>query len=228
MVILRFCIKWKIFCKGSIFIVDFPLHREYPIPNIVNEKKFRQRFREVFDKTLIDKIINSEINQWSEVDWKGIMLKDGIVWINCDEGKIIAVNYQSEFEKKLRKDLIVKEKENVHMSLKDFESPAYKIKTKSYLIRVDKLSNGKYRYASWKIDERESLKPGIILNNGDLEFDGSVGNHIITFINGNYTYKIWWCSKKYALFLNISKIDIKERGQVNFLGSSCIFAEKKG
>lgn len=62
--------------------------------------------------------------------WRGIMLDNGTIWIDSDEGKIIAVNYQSDFEKKLRKELINKEKENVHVSLKTFESPTYKIKTK--------------------------------------------------------------------------------------------------
>ena len=119
------------------------------------------------------------------------MLDNGVVWIDSYEGKITAVNYQSGFEKNLKKDLINKEKENVHISLKTFESPTYKIKTKKYLIRIDKLSNDKYRYASWKISEKESSKPDIILKNGELEFQGSGGNHVITFSNGNYIYKVY-------------------------------------
>ena len=172
-------------------IINFPLRREYPIPNIENEKEFKQRFNEVFDKALIDTIANSEINQWSEVGWRGIMFENGIVWIDSDEGKIIAVNYQSEFERKRKHNLITKEKENLHLSLKNFESPTYRIKTQKYLIRIDKLSNNKYRYASWKISEKESSKPDIILNTGEIEFLGSGGNHIITFTNQNYTYKIY-------------------------------------
>ena len=172
-------------------IIDFPLRREYPIPNIKNEEEFKQRFSEVFDKTLIDKIANSETSQWSEVGWRGIMLENGIVWIDSYEGKITAVNYQSELEKKLKKDLIAKERESLHISLKEFERLTYKIKSKNYLIRIDKLSNEKYRYASWKISENESTKPDIILSNGELEFSGSGGNHIIIFTNGNYTYKVY-------------------------------------
>ena len=171
--------------------VNFPLRREYPIPEIKNKEQFRQRFNEVFDKILINKIANSKLSQWSEMGWRVIMLDNGTVWIESDEGKIIAINYQSDFEKKLRKDLINKEKQNVHSSLKSFESPTYKIKTKKYLIRIDELENKKYRYASWKINEKESSKPDLILNNGELEFQGSGGNHVITFINGNYTYKVY-------------------------------------
>ena len=119
------------------------------------------------------------------------MLNNGAVWMANSDGKITSVNYQSDFEKKLRKDLIAKEKENLHSSLKTFESPTYKIKTKNYLIRIDELANHKYRYASWKIGKKESSKPDLILDNGELKFQGSGGNHTITFDNNNYTYKIY-------------------------------------
>ena len=172
-------------------ITNFPLTREYPIPSIKNKKELKKRFNEVFDKTLVAKIANSKINQWSEVGWRGIMLDNGIVWIESDGGKITAVNYQSDFEKKLKKDMIAKEKDNLHLSLKTFKSPTYKIKTKNYLIRIDKLTDYKYRYASWKINNLESSKPDLILNNGELKFEGSGGNHVITFSNGKYTYKVY-------------------------------------
>lgn len=171
--------------------VNFPLRREYPIPEIKNREQFKQRFNEVFDEVLINEIADSRLKQWSEVGWRGIMLNNGTVWMDSDEGKIIAVNYQSDFEKKLRKELIDKEKENVHSSLKTFESPTYKIETKNYLIRIDELESKKYRYASWKISKKESSKPDLILTNGELEFQGSGGNHVITFTNGNYIYKVY-------------------------------------
>ena len=172
-------------------IIRFPLDRQYPIPSIRNKKEFIKRFSEVFDKILIDKIANSKIEQWSEVGWRGIMLDDGVVWMSNSDGIITAVNYQSAFEKKLRSDLIAKEKENLHISLKTFENPTYKIKTKTSLIRIDKLKDNIYRYASWKIGENESSKPDIIIDNGELEFEGSGGNNVITFIKNNFTYKIY-------------------------------------
>lgn len=172
-------------------IISFPLDRQYPIPSIRNKKEFIKRFSEVFDKILIDKIASSKIEQWSEVGWRGIMLDDGVIWMSSSDGIITAVNYQSAFEKKLRSDLTAKEKENLHISLKTFENPTYKIKTKTSLIRIDELKDNKYRYASWKIGEDESSKPDIIIDNGELEFEGSGGNNVITFIKNNFTYKIY-------------------------------------
>jgi len=172
-------------------IINFPLYRQYPIPPINDKKEFTKRFSEVFDQDVIDEIANSKIEQWSEVGWRGIMLDTGILWMANSDGIITAVNHQSNLERKLRKDLIAREKENLHNSLKSFESPTHKIKTEKYLIRIDELAADKYRYASWKIGEKESSKPDIILSNGKLEFEGSGGNYVITFVAGNYTYKVY-------------------------------------
>lgn len=171
--------------------ISFPLYRQYPIPPVNDKEEFKKRFSEVFDQVLIDKIANSKINQWSEVGWRGIMLDNGVLWMANSDGIITTVNYQSDFEKNLRTDLIAKDKDNLHTSLKTFQSPIYKIKTNKYLIRIDELTDYKYRYASWKVDEKESSKPDIVLNNGQWEHQGSGGNHVINFVNGIYTYKVY-------------------------------------
>lgn len=172
-------------------IIRFPLDREYPIPPIKNKKEFQKRFAEVFDEVLINKIATSTIDQWVEVGWRGIMLDSGSVWMANSDGIITGVTYQSEVEKKLRGDLINKEKESLHVSLKTFESPTHKIITKNHLIRIDELIDDKYRYASWKRGTPESSKPDLILDNGVLEFQGSGGSYIITFLNGDHTYTIY-------------------------------------
>lgn len=171
--------------------ISYPLYRQHPIPPIKDKEELKKRFSEVFDQILIDKIANSKISQWSEVGWRGIMLDNGDLWMANSDGVITTVNYQSDFEKKLRTNLISRDKDNLHVSLKTFQSPVYKIETNKYLIRIDELPNNKYRYASWKVDEKETSKPDIILNNGQWEHLGSGGNHVITFANGIYTYKVY-------------------------------------
>ena len=172
-------------------IISFPLDRQYPIPSIKNRIEFIKRFNEVFDQILIDHITKSKIEQWTEVGWRGIMLDDGRVWMANSDGIITDVTYQSEIENKLRNELISKEKEHLHHSLKSFENPICKLKTNTSLIRIDEQTNNKYRYASWKISDEESSKPDIVIKNGQMEFEGSGGNHVITFIKGNYTFKVY-------------------------------------
>ncbi|MFX4235680.1 hypothetical protein ACOL3F_07015 [Aliarcobacter butzleri] len=170
-------------------VIKYPLKRQYPIPSIKNQEELKKRFSEVFDDKLIEEIKNSKIEDWSEMGWRGIMLNQGTLWLNFDE-IIIAINYQSDFEKRLREDLIRKEKEQLDSSLKEFIEPTYKIKTKNFLIRIDKIDDSKYRYSSWKIGKSESSKPDLVLLNGEIEYSGTIGYQYFIFKNRNYTYEI--------------------------------------
>lgn len=170
-------------------VIKYPLKRQYPIPSIKNQEELKKRFSEVFDDKLIEEIKNSKIEDWSEMGWRGIMLNQGTLWLNFDE-IIIAINYQSDFEKRLREDLIREEKEQLDSSIKEFIEPTYKIKTKSFLIRIDKIDDSKYRYSSWKIGKSESSKPDLVLLNGEIEYSGTIGYQYFTFKNRNYTYEI--------------------------------------
>lgn len=175
---------------GISKIISYPLNREYPIPSIKNEADLKKRFSQIFDQKIINEISNSKIDQWSKVGYRGIMFDDGNLWIESD-GKIIAINFESDFELNQRKSLINNDKKKLYSSLKSFNLPLYKFKTKNHLIRVDQLENGKYRYVSWKTGKSESSKPDLILTNGELQFDGSGGNHTITFKKGEFNYKIY-------------------------------------
>ncbi|WP_418178850.1 hypothetical protein ACNSOO_07520 [Aliarcobacter lanthieri] len=170
-------------------LIKYPLKRQYPIPSIKNQEELKKRFSEVFDDELIKEIKNSKIEDWSEMGWRGIMLNQGTLWLNFDQ-IIIAINYQSDFEKRLRENLIKQDKEQLHSSLKDFIEPTYKIKTKNFLIRIDKIDDSKYRYSSWKIGKSESSKPDLVLLNGEIEYQGTIGYQYFTFKNRNYTYEI--------------------------------------
>jgi len=94
--------------KKIIDLIHYPLKRQYPIPQINNKLEMNERYEIVFDETLLNIIKNSSIEtDWSDVGWQGIMLGNGKVWIDYN-GKIIAVNYQSQQENVLRKNIITK------------------------------------------------------------------------------------------------------------------------
>lgn len=170
-------------------LVAYPLEREYPIPSIKNKEEFLKRFDEVFDSKLITMIVNSNTSKdWSVVGWRGVMFQLGDIWLD-EDGNCISVNYQSDAEVKIKTELIAKDKQNLHNSLSDFRRPVCVLETKKYRIRIDELSQGKYRYASWKINARISEKPDMIVQNGEYVPEGSGGNHHYTFKNGKYTYE---------------------------------------
>ncbi len=169
-------------------IIAYPLKREYPLSDIDNEIEFEKRYNEIFDDSLKNKIISSNIGtDWSTVGWRGIMLNNGDLWLDYD-GRLLSINYQSGFERDKRIELIENDKISIHESLKDFKEPILIIETKKFKIRIDKLNNTKYRYASWSIDSKMSEKPDLIIKDGNWIPEGSGGNHRYEFINGNYKY----------------------------------------
>ncbi|MDP2634963.1 MULTISPECIES: hypothetical protein [unclassified Pseudoalteromonas] len=169
-------------------LIRYPLKRRYPLPAIKNEAELIERFDEVFDETLIKQVAKSNIDtDWDKVGWRGIMLNSGIVWVDTD-GKIIGINHQTAKEQSLAENLITADKQALHPSVSTFTKPILDWQTAKYRVRVDNLGDGNYRYASWSKGKKTSDKPDIVLLKGELEFEGSGGNHSYTFKNGRYSY----------------------------------------
>ena len=172
-------------------IISYPIQRPYPIPHIRNKQELKNRYSEIFDDSLTSLIANSNIKEdWSDMGWRGIMLHNGIVWLDYD-GRLITTNYNSDKEKTIEEKWINYERELLHTDLKDFKKPIHTIETDRFIVRVDLLENKKYRYASWSIDSDLSSIPDLVINNGEWTPDGSGGNHQFTFTNGGYSYIVY-------------------------------------
>ena len=115
------------------------------------------------------------------------MFNRGKLWLNYD-GSLIAVNYQSSKEKKDRERLIVIDKKLIHSSINKYLQPKLLLETEKFRIRIDELTNGDYRYASWSVNSIMSEKPDLVINNGIWLPDGSGGNNHFEFVNGTYKY----------------------------------------
>lgn len=177
--------------EGVAAFISFPLGRDYPIPDVKNKADFIKRYDQIFDTTLKNEIIKSNAaKDWSEVGWRGIMLNQGTLWIDTD-GKIISINYQSQYEKDLKNKLIETEKGKLHPSIAKFKVPEYILETSKFRIRIDDLGNDNYRYASWSIKQKMSEKPDLIITNGKWIPDGSGGNSYFDFKKGNYLYRCY-------------------------------------
>lgn len=214
----------KVDIEGISNKISYPLDRDYPIPSIRDKEEFIQRFHEVFDQKLIDNIAQSDISQWTEVGWRGIMLDNGVVWMSFQPGFISAINYQSKREKNIQAELIRKDKEQLHATLRNFKSPVYKIQTEKFLIRIDELSENSYRYVSWKAGADEAILPDLVLKNGICEMQGSGGNHEFTFVNGIYTYKV----RRNILGERDSPdvtIQVEKRGEIIFIAPGSLMLD---
>ncbi len=169
-------------------LISFPLKRQYPIPDIKDEKDFVKRYKEVFDDSLKSMIVDSNVDkEWSAVGWKGVMLRRGTLWLNA-KGKLFAVNYQSKAERLKREKLIKADKKAIHPSLVLFKAPVLIMETKKFRIRIDELMNGNYRYVSWSINSEMNEKPALIVKGGNWIPEGRGGDHRYEFNNGIYKY----------------------------------------
>ena len=54
------------------------------------------------------------------------------------------------------------------------------------MIRIDRITSGKFRYSSWSDTENMNRKPDIIIENGIYDEE----KEEYRFINGNYIYSI--------------------------------------
>ncbi len=169
--------------------ISFPLGREYPIPPIRNRDEFVERYEEVFDTDLIQIISNSDAeNDWNLVGWRGIMINSGLVWMH-EYGNVFVINYQSETEKVLREELINMERNELYPTLRNYLEPVIHFRTKSYMVRIDKIDDSTFRYAAWPSSKTQLDEPDLILSNGTVTYQGSGGNHYYEFTNDIYTYR---------------------------------------
>ena len=169
-------------------MVMYPLRRTYPLADVKNRAEMRTRFDAVFDGELLRRIARSKTEDWSAVGWRGLMLNNGLIWMN-DAGSITAINYQSEKERALLERAIQKDKQQLPPFLRQFNRPLYKIITKHYRIRIDELAGDQLRYTCWSLKNGKK-EPDLVLYNGVFEAQGTGGNHSITFANNLYRYVI--------------------------------------
>lgn len=152
------------------------------------------------------------------------MLDNGVVWMSFQPGFISAINYQSKREKNIQAELIRKDKEQLHATLRNFKSPVYKIQTEKFLIRIDELSENSYRYVSWRAGVNEAILPDLVMKNGLCELQGSGGNHEFTFVNGIYTYKV----RRNILGERDSPdvtIQVEKRGEIIFIAPGSLMLD---
>ena len=74
----------------------------------------------------------------------------------------------------------------LHPSLRKFEKLEKLAQVGKFLIRIDRITSGKFRYSSWSGTEDMTKKPDIVIENGIYDEE----KEEYRFINGNYIYSI--------------------------------------
>lgn len=175
--------------KALMPFISLPLDRQHPVPDINNESEFIYRYDEIFDDSITQLIVNSDIDKdWSKVGWRGIMFNNGDLWLDEYNWTIKRINVQTSSEREKANTLINYDKSIIHESIKEYQTPVMVLETKKYIVRIDLLEDDNYRYAVWPVFALMNEKPDLIIENGSLEYMGSGGNHQYRFTNGEYVY----------------------------------------
>ncbi len=175
--------------KALAHLVSYPLQRRAPLASIDNPGQFLEVYDEIIDEKIIMAISTSRASSdWSEMGWRGIMFQNGLLWLD-EEGKITAINYETEKGKRKRAELIKADRSNVNNSLRNFAEPVLEWETTKFRIRIDRLTDNKFRYSAWPVNKKTTEQPDLVLRNGSITFDGSGGNHHYDFESGPYHYR---------------------------------------
>ena len=168
--------------------ISYPLGRYYPLQPIQSKAELLKRFDEVFDASFLRELAGSDpMQDWKEMGWRGIMFKNGSLWLDFDY-KILAVNHETLLTRRLLAAAIQKQKDRLPASLRDFDQPILEWRTPKYLIRVD-LKGDDYRLAL--LDGKSPTRILRVLHHGDFHFEGTMGSFLIDWQSEGKTYRIY-------------------------------------
>jgi len=171
-----------------VCLIKFPLQRDYPLKPIQNKQSCLKRFDEVFDNAFLEEITQCNLqDDWQEVGWRGIMFKNGSLWLDFDY-KIIAVNHETSVSQRLKAKAIAQQKMRLPESLRDFDQPELEWKTSLYLVRVDR------KREDYRLAIRDVKSPSKILrtfHNGVFHFDGNMGSYFIDWQSEGRTHRVF-------------------------------------
>ena len=160
-------------------MIEYPLKRENPIPDIKNPKEFIRYYPIIFDKAFKDKLkLYKDSEIFDHNGGYGLVgdIFNGQLWLSYDGKKITAINYQSEIELKLKEDITKINQSKIHSSVSQWIDNRMVCKGKGIIIRIDNTKQG-LRYVSWTGGHNVSDKPDLVLFNGKETALGTMGLH---------------------------------------------------
>lgn len=164
-------------------LVHFPLHRQYPLKSINTKNEMIEYFDFLFDESFRETIGSLKRDDWQMIGWRGYTIMSGELWE--DGGELVAVNYSSPAEQRLRDSLIKAEFDALHPSLQGNWTPIDRLllADDNYgFARIDKstISDTLYRLSLFAKNAEISDKPIVCLN-GHAQYEGNMGDGYFYF-----------------------------------------------
>ena len=171
--------------------IKYPLVRDKYFNYIIKDKtEFLKVFDRLFDEKQIEKFCQAEWEYRFSVDTEefNLLADCGNYYGEIAQNGNLLLNSISLSESELQhlKTLIEIDKKQLHESLRGHTKPVCIIYAGKYRIRIDRMPNGKFRYASWSKDKPISSPADLVIYGGEV-----MGNRwweTYTFVNGKYSY----------------------------------------
>ena len=166
--------------------IEFPQCRSaFPEYVISTKEDFKKNFDIVFDEQQIETFLSS--------DWRyyyGVLLNDAGFTGHFDDDGVLVLEHipLSDSEWTHVDDLVQKSRATLHPSIRDFQQPVLLMTAGKYLVRIDAMREGKFRYACWDKGTDQSIKPALVLYDGELFSTPYYTSY--TFENAGYEYHI--------------------------------------
>ena len=183
-------------------LIQYPFGRERPLSDIKDSEEFAQDFDDYFDSANINRVLSAKAEQ---IGWRGIQLARGAVWFN--NGKIVAMNLRTDAYAKKFSDAKRLEERFLYPAVRGYDHIEFECDTRNLHVRTQYTGND-LQYFAWKKHAPLTSRPLLMLNSGKIDFQGSGGNHSLTFRNGAYMYQLWVveiCGDDCNNYLDISK-----------------------
>lgn len=171
-------------------LIQYPLERPDPIPNIKTKDEFILYYPTLFDDLFRQWLLDTTralSSAFRDPHSFFVGLFQGEIYVN-EDGLINRINYSSKKEIELRNVLEKEVLTKIHPSITNCMDPVLFLKSDNYIIMIDLLDDHTARYSSWSIPKRINDKPDLIIYHGTYEYQGNMGSIIYTFKNGDWTY----------------------------------------
>ena len=174
--------------------IKYPLFRNEYFDYVINdEDEFLNTYEFIFDRR--------QIEGFSKTFWEYYLIHgfefyslqgNGYVGEFDDNGIFHLTHIPlSDTEIEYINKLVEKEREHLHISLKDFVKPVCVVWAGNFRIRIDLMRDNRLRYSSWKKHKKISSTPDLVIYGGEIW--GTRWGTNYTFVNGEYKYEISDC-----------------------------------
>jgi hypothetical protein len=172
-------------------MIQYPLKRKNPLPDIANAKQFIANYSMLFDEAFKQKLkLYNDSDIFQHDGSYGLVggAFNGDMWMN-ESGKIAGIAYNTAKQIELMNQTTKKIQSQIYPGINTWKENIIVCKSAKLLIRIDWTDKG-LRYVCWTKGRPTSEKPDLILYNGIAEAQGTMGGWTWTFKNGDWTYEV--------------------------------------